>query len=103
MWLSFVCCACQTDAPERWLLSLAPSVITPATPQLIAAASSAFSPDGDQSAESVGWKVSADAATSFLRLQISRNNQALFGRLLPVTQAATTASPGTARTQRDAW
>jgi hypothetical protein len=58
-----------------------------ATPQLIAAASGAFSPDGDQSAESVSWNVSADAATSFLRLRISRNNQAVFGHLLPVTQA----------------
>jgi hypothetical protein len=63
------------------------AVSTPTRPQLIAAASGPFSPDGDQTAESVSWNVSADAATTLLRLRIVRNNQVVFGRLLPVTQA----------------
>jgi hypothetical protein len=60
---------------------------TPTTPQLIATPARAFSPDGDQSAESVTWNVSTDAATTMLRLRISRGARAVFGRLIPVSQA----------------
>jgi hypothetical protein len=57
------------------------------TPQLIATPASVFSPDGDQNAESVTWNVSADAATTLLRLRITRAGKAVFGKLVPVTQA----------------
>lgn len=59
----------------------------PATPQLTAAPASVFSPDGDQLAESVTWNVSADAATTLLRLRITRGGKSVFAKLLPVTQA----------------
>jgi len=58
-----------------------------ATPQLLAIPARVFSPDGDQNAESVTWNVSADAATTLLRLRISRAGKGVFGKLLPVTQA----------------
>jgi hypothetical protein len=59
----------------------------PTTPQRIATPPSVFSPDGDQNAESVTWNVSADAATVYLRLRITRGSKAVYGKLLPVTQA----------------
>lgn len=59
----------------------------PVAPQLIAAPARVFSPDGDQNAESVTWNVEADVATTLLRLRITRAGRAVFGKLLPVTQA----------------
>jgi hypothetical protein len=63
----------------------APAV--PAAPQLTAAAETVFSPDGDQSAESVTWNVSVDGATTLLRLRILRGNKPIWGKLVPVSQA----------------
>ena len=57
------------------------------TPQLTATPPNVFSPDGDQRAESITWNVSADAATTLLRMRISRGGRAVFGKLLPVAQA----------------
>lgn len=82
--------AAQNPLPATSLcavFSTLADVATPAAPQLIAAPTSPFSPDGDQRAEAATWTVSADAATSLLRLRISRGNQVLYGRLQPVAQA----------------
>jgi flagellar hook assembly protein FlgD len=58
-----------------------------ATPQLTAAAFAKFSPDGDTVQDSVTWKVSADAATSFLRVRVTRSGKTVWARLAPVAQA----------------
>lgn len=60
---------------------------TPGTPQLTATPASVFSPDGDQVAETVTWSVSVDAATTLLRLRITRAGKTVFGQLQPVEQA----------------
>lgn len=58
-----------------------------AVPQLAAAALAAFSPDGDGIDDSVTFKVNADAATSFLRMRVTRAGKTVWARLLPVTGA----------------
>jgi hypothetical protein len=58
-----------------------------AVPQLTAAALSKFSPDGDGTEDSVTWKVNADAATSFLRLRVTRAGKSVWARLAPVAVA----------------
>ncbi|HTU58369.1 MAG TPA: FlgD immunoglobulin-like domain containing protein, partial [Polyangiales bacterium] len=58
-----------------------------ATPQLLATPVRVFSPDNDENVESVTWNVSADAATTLLRLRISRAGRGVYGKLVPVTQA----------------
>jgi flagellar hook assembly protein FlgD len=55
-------------------------------PQLIAAPADGFSPDGDQSAESVSWLVNADATARLLRLRITRGTSVVWTQLLAVTQ-----------------
>jgi hypothetical protein len=59
------------------------SPVAPAVPPLTEAALSKFSPDGDGSADTVSWKVSADAATSFLRIRITRAGKTVWARLSP--------------------
>jgi flagellar hook assembly protein FlgD len=56
-------------------------------PQLSAAVNARFSPDGDSSQDSVTIKANADAATSFLRLRITRAGKIVWARLAPVAQA----------------
>jgi hypothetical protein len=60
---------------------------TPGTPQLTATPASVFSPDGDQVAETVSWNVSVDAATTLLRLRVTRAGKTVFGQIQPVEQA----------------
>jgi flagellar hook assembly protein FlgD len=56
-------------------------------PQLTAAALTSFSPDGDAYQDAVTWKVSADAATSFLRVRVTRAGRTVWARLAPVAAA----------------
>ena len=58
-----------------------------AVPQLAAAVPSKFSPDGDGVEDALTFKVDADAATSFLRLRITRAGRSVWARLAPVPQA----------------
>ena len=58
-----------------------------AVPQLTAAVPPVFSPDGDGIDDSVTIKVNADAATSYLRVRITRAGKTVWARLAPIALA----------------
>jgi hypothetical protein len=62
-------------------------VSAPATPQVVATPPLLISPDGDQTSEAATWNVLVDAATTLLRLRVFRSGKAVWGKLVPVTQA----------------
>jgi len=56
-------------------------------PQLAAAVPAKFSPDGDGVEDTLTWKVNVDAATSFVRLRVTRAGKSLWAPVTPVAQA----------------
>jgi hypothetical protein len=56
-------------------------------PQLAAAVPAKLSPDGDGVDDTLTWRVNVDAATSLVRLRITRAGKSLWARVTPVPQA----------------
>jgi flagellar hook assembly protein FlgD len=69
------------------LVAAGASAIAPTAPTLDTAPATSFSPDGDQTAESVTWKVNLDATASLVRLRITRGDSVVWAKWLPVAGA----------------